>query len=107
MRVRERVPCRNTAGVLVVHLVRPLRGQISGVLWTQEMNVGVLEPSDVRSFAWYSSQTAISTFENHHTTAYIWTWGGNITFVFETAKTSGAVIGGATRVLSTVVVYRN
>mmetsp|Transcript_24623 Transcript_24623/g.56050 ORF Transcript_24623/g.56050 Transcript_24623/m.56050 type:complete len:215 (+) Transcript_24623:240-884(+) len=34
------------------------------------MNVGVLEPSDVRSFAWYSSQTAISTFENHHTTAY-------------------------------------
>ena len=60
----------DTAGVLVVHLVRPLRGQISGVLWTQEMNVGVLEPSDVRSFAWYSSQTAISTFENHHTTAY-------------------------------------
>ena len=58
MRVRERVPCRNTAGVLVVHLVRPLRGQISGVLWTQEMNVGVLEPFGVL--------THVSDFRTYH-----------------------------------------
>ena len=32
--VRARVPCRATASVLVVHFVRPLCGQISGVLLT-------------------------------------------------------------------------
>ena len=59
MRMRERVPCRATAGVLVVvHFVRPLRGQISGVLLTQEMILGVLDMSDERSLVWYNSQLA-------------------------------------------------
>ena len=56
--------------VLVVHFVRlrASRGQISGVLLTQEMILGVLEPYDVCSIAWYSSQPANLTFQNHHTT---------------------------------------
>ena len=49
MRMRERVPCRATAGVLVVHFERPSRGQISGVHWTQEVILGVLETSGVCS----------------------------------------------------------
>ena len=41
-------------------LERPLalRGQISGVLLTQEMILGVLEVSDVCSFAWYRWERA-------------------------------------------------
>ena len=58
MRMRERVPCRATAGVLVVHFVRPSRGQILGVLLTQEMILGVLDMSDVRSLVWYNSLLA-------------------------------------------------
>ena len=37
---------------------QPLRGQISGVLLTQVMILGVLEPSDVCSFVRYGSQLA-------------------------------------------------
>ena len=58
MRMREHVPCRATAGVLVVHFERPSRGQISGVLLTQEMILGVLDMSGVRSLVWYNSQLA-------------------------------------------------
>ena len=65
------VPCHTTVGVLVVHVVRASRGQISGVLLTQEIILCVLEPYDVCSIAWYSSQPANLTFQNHHTTPYM------------------------------------
>ena len=52
----------------IYHFVRASRGQISGVLLTQEMILGVLEPYDVCSIAWYSSHPANLTFQNHHTT---------------------------------------
>ena len=64
MRMRERVPCRATAGVLVVHFVRPSRGQISGVLLTQEMILGVLEASDVCYFAWYYCECTNASYKN-------------------------------------------
>ena len=48
LRVRERVPCRALPGVdCRVHLVRPLRGQISGALSTQTMIFSALDTSDV------------------------------------------------------------
>ena len=46
LRVRERVPCRATAVVLVVHFARPSHGQISGVILIQAMILGVLDMSD-------------------------------------------------------------
>ena len=54
----------------LLHFVQASRGQISGVRLTQEMILGALEPYDVCSIAWYSSQPASLTFQNHHTTPY-------------------------------------
>ena len=59
MRERDRASCRATVMHRCVLFERPLRGQISGVLLTQEMILGVLEVSDMCSFAWYSSQLVV------------------------------------------------
>ena len=40
------------------HFEQPSRGQISGAPLTYEMILGVLDTSDMCSFAWYSSQLA-------------------------------------------------
>ena len=59
MSVRERACCRATAMHRYVLFERCSRGQISGAFLTHVMILGVLEASDVCSFAWYSLQLMV------------------------------------------------
>ena len=58
MRALERASRCATAMHRCVHFEQPSRGQISGAPLAYEVILGVLDTSDMCSFAWYSSQLA-------------------------------------------------